>query len=68
MTLAMSEKAMPESKQFPEASVVAASSWDRGASGGEYIFQSKDDSTLFSYGRSFPDGRVTVLLGAFAEP
>ncbi|MBK5226343.1 MAG: hypothetical protein JJD96_07255 [Thermoleophilia bacterium] len=61
LTLAMSEKAMaPESKQFPEASVVAASSWDRGASGDEYIFQSKDDSTLYSYGRSFPDGRVTV--------
>lgn len=51
----------PASGQFTDAVAASGASWTQSAAGTEYNFQSKDDSTLYSYGRSFANGGLVVF-------
>lgn len=47
---------------FPEAEVVARSSWSPSPELVEYNFQSKDDNSWTAYGRSDEDGRIVSFI------
>ena len=64
LTVAMVAKdRAPDQRQFGDASVAAATSWNSAAAA-EYNFQSRDETSWYSYGRSFTDGRPTVTYSS----
>lgn len=53
----------PDASQFGDASVTSGTSWNSAAVS-EYNFQSRDDSTWYSYGRSFAGGSPSVIYSS----